>query len=47
MAGRAGNHLLTRQKRCTVLKTILIIAVVVIVVMFLMSKFRGARGPRV
>jgi hypothetical protein len=30
-----------------VLKTILIIAVVVIVVMFLMGKFRGARGPRV
>jgi len=30
-----------------VLKTILIIAVVVVLVMFLMGKFRGARGPRV
>ena len=29
------------------LKTILIIAVVVIVIMFLMGKFRGGRGPRV
>ena len=29
------------------LKTILIIAVVVILVMFLMGKFRGSRGPRV
>jgi hypothetical protein len=30
-----------------VLKTILIIAVVVIAVMFLMGKLRGGRGPRV
>ncbi len=29
------------------LKTILIIAVVVILVMFLMGKFRGGRSPRV
>ena len=29
------------------LKTILIIAVVVIVIMFLMGKFRGGRGTRV